>query len=277
MTVVRMLWWLLAVAGVSILGILLSQQRALDPVQNLTLLAASPLEAGLFDLGEPVADFFGGIVNRGELVRENRQLREEVERLQAELAQQEDAALRIQELEGLLEVKKGRPQQTLLVAEVIAQDPGGVKEAIAIDRGAQDGLEEGMVVLSEGASLVGTVTRVLDDFSWVTLVTDPDSAVNAQVLLADSLARGVASGDLRNSLLLDMVPSEADLEEGALVTTSGLGGNYPRALLIGSVVAVDERPQALFQKATLEPAADLSRLETVLVLTSFIPARLQGP
>lgn len=274
---VRMLWWLLAVAGVSILGILLSQQRALDPVQNLTLLAASPLEAGLFDLGEPVADFFGGIVNRGELVRENRQLREEVERLQAELAQQEDAALRIQELEGLLEVKKGRPQQTLLVAEVIAQDPGGVKEAIAIDRGAQDGLEEGMVVLSEGASLVGTVTRVLDDFSWVTLVTDPDSAVNAQVLLADSLARGVASGDLRNSLLLDMVPSEADLEEGALVTTSGLGGNYPRALLIGSVVAVDERPQALFQKATLEPAADLSRLETVLVLTSFIPARLQGP
>ena len=65
--------------------------------------------------------------------------------------------------------------------------------------------------------------------------------------------------------------------EGSLVTTSGLGGNYPRALLIGSVESVEEQPQAPFKQAVIEPAATLSSLETVLVLTSFRPARLEGP
>ncbi len=274
---IRVLWWLLAVTGVSLLSILLSQQRALDPVQNLSLRLTSPLENGLRDFAEPIADFFEGVANRGDLVRENERLRQQMERLQAELAGQQDARQRLDELQALLAVKQGRPQDTFLAADVIAQDPSSLKEAIAINRGAGDGVEEGMVVLSESGSLVGTVSRAFDDFAWVTLITDPDSVVNAQVQLSGSGARGVVNGDLRRGVLLDMVPPEANLEEGALVITSGLGGNFPRALLIGTIRSIEKKPQAVFQRAALEPTAKLSRLQTVLIITSFIPARLQGP
>jgi hypothetical protein len=89
--------------------------------------------------------------------------------------------------------------------------------------------------------------------------------------------RGVAVGDLRRGIALELLPPDSALTEGSLVTTSGLGGNYPRALLIGSVKSVDERPQAPFKKASVEPMAPLSSLEMVLVLTSFRPARLAGP
>jgi rod shape-determining protein MreC len=233
------------------------------------------MEQGLQGVAEPIADFLEGIFDRGELVRENRRLSEDNERLLSELARLQDAEQRYDELLQLLEVEKGRPQDEFAVANVIAREPSNLRKAIAIDRGVNDGVVEGLPVIAEGGSLVGTVSRAYDDFAWVTLLSDPDSVVNVRVQKAD--ASGLVSGDLRRGLMLDMVPSSAPLEPGLLVTTSGLGGNYPQGFLIGTIESVDNKPQALFQKAVLAPASDLSGLETVLVLTSFTPTRLQAP
>jgi rod shape-determining protein MreC len=277
----RLLWWTLAVGSVGLLSIVLSESRTLDPLQNLSLSVAAPLENGLRELAEPIADFFEGLLSRGDLKRENERLRQELERLQGQVASAEDAQRRALELEEALGVKESRPDDEFVVADVIAQDPSGVKRALAINRGSKDGLDEGMVVLSGRGSLVGTVSRVYEDFAWLRLITDPNSAVNVVVLAegddGNTEARGVAAGDLGGRLALEMVPAEAQITEGDLVTTSGLGGNYPRALVLGSVSSVEDRPQALFKRATLEPAADLSALDTVMVNTSFLPARLAGP
>ncbi len=276
----RLLWWTLAVVSVSLTSIILSENRTLDPLQNLSLTITAPLENGLRDLAEPVSDFFQGLFNRGDLVRENERLRQELERLRAQAAATEDTERRLQELEEALGVKKGQPDSEFVIADVIAQDPSGFKRALAINRGSKDGLDEGMVVLSKSGSLVGTVSIVYDEFSWLRLVSDPSSAVNISVLSGDergSEPRGVATGDLRTGLSLELLPTGAQIAEGDLVTTSGLGGNYPSALLLGSVKSVEDKPQALSKHATLEPAADLSSLDTVLIITNFRPARLSGP
>ncbi len=275
-----MLWWTLAVVSVSLFSILLSENRTLDPLQNLSLTIAAPMENGLRDVADPISDFFRGIFNRGDLVRENERLREELERLQTETAATEDAQRRLQELEEALGVKENRPDDVFVVADVIAQDPSGFKRALAIDRGSKDGLDEGMVVLSKSGSLVGVVSLVYEEFAWLRLISDPNNAVNIAVLTGGeegSEARGVAVGDLRSRLSLEMLPTEAQIQEGDLVITSGLGGNYPRTLLLGSVTSVEEKPQALAKRATMEPAADLSSLDTVLIITNFRPARLEGP
>ena len=206
----RLLWWLLTVVGVGLFSVVLSHQHALDPLENLSLSITSPMGQGLQGAAEPIADFFEGVVDRGDLVRENRLLQAEVARLRAELAGLQDIELRYQELAGLLEVEKGRPQEQFLVANVIGQDSGNLRRTIAIDRGVSDGVEEGMVVLAEGGSLVGTVSRAFDDFAWVTLITDADSVVNA--LVQEANVRGVVSGDLRRGLVVDMVPATAQLQ-----------------------------------------------------------------
>ena len=276
----RLLWWTLAVVSVSLFSILLSENRTLDPLQNLSLTIAAPMENGLRDVADPISDFFRGIFNRGDLVRENERLREELERLQTETAATEDAQRRLQELEEALGVKENRPDDVFVVADVIAQDPSGFKRALAIDRGSKDGLDEGMVVLSKSGSLVGVVSLVYEEFAWLRLISDPNNAVNIAVLTGGeegAEARGVAVGDLRSRLSLEMLPTEAQIQEGDLVITSGLGGNYPRTLLLGSVTSVEEKPQALAKRATMEPSADLSSLDTVLIITNFRPARLEGP
>jgi rod shape-determining protein MreC len=90
--------------------------------------------------------------------------------------------------------------------------------------------------------------------------------------------RAVATGDQRSGIVLDLLPSDAPVQAGDLVVTSGLGGNFPRGLLLlGSIRDVEERPQAPFKSATIEPAATLTGLDTILVLISFKPARLTAP
>ena len=274
----RLLWWTLAVVSVSLTSIILSENRTLDPLQNLSLTITAPLENGLRDLAEPVSDFFQGLFNRGDLVRENERLRQELERLRAQAAATEDTERRLQDLEEALGVKKGQPDNEFVIADVIAQDPSGFKRALAIDRGSADGLDEGMVVLSKSGSLIGTISLVYDEFAWLRLVSDPNSAVNVAVSVDEvgSEPRGVATGDLRSGLSLDLLPTGAQIAEGDPVTTSGLGGNYPPDLLLGSINSVEEKPQALTKRATLEPAADLSSLDTVLIIINFRPARLAG-
>ncbi len=280
----RLLWWALAVVSVSLLSILLSEGGTLDPVQNASLTVAAPIEVGLRQVAEPISDFFEGLLNRGDLLRENEKLREELERAQAQAAASEDAQRRLKELEEALGVKESRPDDVFVVADVIAQEPSGFKRALAINRGSKDGLDEGMVVLSKNGSLVGTISQVYEEFAWLRLISDPNSAVNIAVNIAvlpaareNPEARGVASGSLRGDVSLELLPTEAQIAEGDLVTTSGLGGNYPRALLVGSVKSVEDKPQALSKKASLEPAADLFALDTVLIITNFLPVRLETP
>jgi rod shape-determining protein MreC len=276
----RTLWWTLAIAGMSLISIVLSENRAFDPLQNLSLTAAAPLESAVRDLADPASDFLQGVFDRGDIVRENERLRQELERLQTEMAAGEDARRRVRELEEALGFKQSRPEDQLVAADVIAQDPSGLKRALAINRGSKDGLDEGMVVLSRDGSLVGTVSLVHDDFAWLRLITDPNSAVNVAVQPQGeeaAAARGIAVGDLRAGVSLEMLPTEAAIKQGDLVTTSGLGGNYPRALLLGTVKTIEEKPQAPSKRAVLEPSAQLSALETVFIVTSFKPARLSAP
>src|SRR5712692_10583556 len=299
----RVVWWLLTVVTTSATGIFLSDWRTLDPVQNISLTISSPVEGGLRDIASPVNDLFDGVIDRGDLVRENRELKDAIAHQAAQIAEQQDAQRRVLELEAAVGVKQSRPEDQLLAANVIAEEPSGLKRAIAIDRGLSDGIDEGMVVLSRSGVLVGTVSRAYQDFAWIRLITDPDSAVNAQVNVAvappqpaptsgaavatpsatptpspaPAPVRGVAGGDLRQGIVLDLLPSDSEIAEGTLVLTSGLGGNYPRGLLIGSVKALEQSPQSPFTRATVEPAAELSGLDTVLVLISFRPARLTTP
>jgi rod shape-determining protein MreC len=270
----RTLVWLLAAAFLALITIALSQKGALDPLRNLALTVVSPLERGVRNAAEPVADVLDRVIERQDLEEENRQLRQQIEELRAEIADLREQQTLSQGLEELLKVQESRPDDEFLVARVIAKDPSNLKERIAIDRGRDDGLTEGMVVLSSGNSLVGVVSSVLDDFAWITLITDPNSSVNAMVM--ESRTQGIVSGTLHDGLRMELLPQETEVQPGSTVATSGLGGNFPDALLIGEVVSVQGSPQDIFQKAEVKPAANLPRLESVLVLTSFQPARLDN-
>ncbi len=150
-----------------------------------------------------------------------------------------------------------------------------MRSVIAIDAGRSDGIKEGMIVVTEGRSLVGTISKVFDDYSWVMLITDPKSAVSAVV--QESRAEGVVAGNYDGVLNMEFVGQGALVKEGDFVLTSGIGGGYPPNIVIGRVADVQKTNQDLFQSVQVDHLASLSGLEHTLVLTSFEPQRIEGP
>ncbi|NOR50720.1 MAG: rod shape-determining protein MreC, partial [Desulfuromonadales bacterium] len=111
--------------------------------------------------------------------------------------------------------------------------------------------------------VVGRVVRSSPDFARVLLVTDASSAVAS--LLQGNRARGICRGK-GEQLVFDFVLRQEDVGVGDRVVTSGMGGVFPKGLVIGLVESVDRQEYGLFQAIEVTPAVDFSHLEEVLVL-----------
>lgn len=269
-----MLWTLIMVVG-GVLLVVISRAGVTGPLENAALFVVSPAQEALGDAASPVDEFFDNIGEADDLREENERLRTENEQLASEVASLRESETRLEELRQLLQVKETQPEEEFLAANIFAREPSNLKEMVAIDRGTQDGVQEGMSVLSEGGTLVGSVTKVLDDYSWVTFITDPNSSVSA--MIQETGAQGVVSGSYSRRLSMQFVRQAEAVEEGNTVTTSGLGGGFPPGLVIGRVASLESVRQELFKDVTVEPLARFTQLETVLVLTSFSPRRLEAP
>lgn len=253
-----------------------SRFALLDPVENLALTLASPVQRRLTDAVRPLADLVTDYSDRQRLADENARLRADLERLSVEIARLREQETRVKTLEELLGVRSAFPDETFIAASVSGRSPDALKRVIILNRGASDGVREGMVVLSEGKSLVGHVSGVTANHAWVTLVTDPSSAVSAVV--QESRAAGVVIGTGEGDVMdMQYVRQGQAVHEGDTVMTSGEGGKTPPGLVIGRVTRVQANDQDLFQQITVQPLATLSRLDTVLIMTSFRPQWPETP
>lgn len=214
---------------------------------------------------------FGGFQDAAQLRKENDALRAEVDRLRQQTVQLPELEHENQILREQANYRQSQPDQQMLSARIIGHDPNPLVDAIVIDQGTSAGLSDGMVVVSP-AGLVGRIERAGPSSSKVLLLTDTASAVNAVV--QPSRARGVAEGSESGALFLQLVSQSEALQVGDQVVTSGLGGMYPSGLLVGKVTAVRKTDADLVQQVTVAPAVDLADLESVLVITSFRPSRL---
>jgi rod shape-determining protein MreC len=267
--------WFSVVVVASLLFLAGSRFALFNPLENAALSVTAPLQFALRDIARPLADFVNNLTDINRLSGENQDLREQIERLHAENARLSDSEIELRQLEQFVQVRGTRPDDAFVAAEVFAREPNNLQERIAINRGRSDGLREGMAVLTRQGSLVGAVSRVLDDVAWVTLITDQSSAVSA--VAQDSRTQGVVAGSAGGALTMEFVEETADVKEGDLVLTSAIGGRYPAGELIGQVVHVERTAQELFQSVRVESLADLAGLESVLVLTSFLPQEAGTP
>ena len=271
----RTLVWTGFIAIAAFVLMAASRLTLLDPVENVTLNVTAPIQSTLHDATRPVADWVNNLTDASGLSRDNQALRAENERLTNDLARAREDAVQRQNQSDLDTVRKQFPSDTFLAASVVSRDTSNVRSVVAIDRGQSDGVKVGMIVVTEGRSLVGTVSKVFDGYAWVTLITDPKSAVSA--LVQESRAEGVVAGNYNGALNMEFVGQAAAVKQGDFVLTSGVGGGYPPGIVIGRVSTVQKTDQDLFQNVSVDHLASLSDLDHVLVLTSFTPIRLEKP
>jgi rod shape-determining protein MreC len=263
-----------------------------------------PLQRAFSRVAEATGNLF-------QTVREVRQLRAEVEDLRAQVdaLTLENVSLRdyraeVQSLRALLaftdefsisgylgaDVIGREACDTYPCGEVIGEEPNPYLYYVTINAGSQQGVEAGMPVVSAGGGLglVGRIAEVAPRTSKVQLLTDRESAIAA--LLQTSRVSGLVVGQPDGTLRMEYIPQEGSIgvgdspgsgqgnvSLGDIVLTSGLGGFMPKGLIIGQVTEVQQMDYELFQTAVVRPAVDLSRLELVLVITSFEQIPLEEP
>jgi rod shape-determining protein MreC len=113
--------------------------------------------------------------------------------------------------------------------------------------------------------VVGRVIEVFPNAAKVLLITDPNSGVD--VIVQRTRAQGIMEGRIEESCILKYVKKSDDVQVGDRIITSGLGGIFPKGLLAGKVTKVERKRPGIFQAVEVDPTADLSRLEEVLILS----------
>jgi rod shape-determining protein MreC len=242
-------------------SISLRQQDETNFLESMVLRMTGPVQSGLDGLIGSAADTWGHYLYLVDTAEDNRRLVDDNRTLRAVLAQSDEVRLENERLRLLLEFKEAQEIETL-PARVIAEDASSWFRTVMIDKGSEQGVVEGLpVVVAEG--VVGRVVRSSPRFSRVLLITDASSAVAS--LLQNNRARGVCRGQ-GEQLVFDFVLRQEEVKVGDRVVTSGMGGVFPKGLVVGNVKSVDRQEFGLFQAIEVMPVVDFSHLEEVLVL-----------
>lgn len=234
-----------------------------SPLQSLGQAIFTPVQHVGSALGYSLGSFTDIFEGIDRLKEESRELQKKNLELLSKNAELEQLGAENAELRRNLELlPKGERQ--FIAASVIAKDPSGLQNFITLDKGSDDGLREGMAVVVETGVLVGKVANVFKNSATVTLITNQENVVNVET--SKTAIRGVAKGEHGINITLDMVEQGKELHDGDTVVTSGLGGVYPRGLLLGTLSNIRFSEDKLFQRATISSPVRMSNLRFVFLI-----------
>ena len=188
--------------------------------------------------------------------------------------QVEQLALENKQLRELLSLSK-RLETKGMTAEVLYDAADPYTRKLIINKGLLDGIKASSPVMDEHG-ILGQVTHVLPLVSEVTLVTDREHSI--PVLNTRTGARGVAYGEAGGAPLLELrfMATNADIEVGDILSTSGVDGIYPPGVLVGKVTKVERRAETVFARILCEPVGRVQGARHVMVLEPLsdqLPAR----
>lgn len=231
-------------------------------VESVLVSALSPFQKAITRTMLKTQHLWHSYIGLVNVQAENETLKKEIQALRTENSRLVEVNLRYNRLSGLLETQK-KAKEPMMLANVVGHDSTTWSNVLLVDRGTEKNVGNNMVVVSADG-LVGHVIQSSPKASKVLLLTDFRHSVDA--LVQRTRDRGVVVGRDRSTCLMKYIPLEAEIQVGDRVITSGMGGIFPKGLVIGTVTQVTKREVELYQEALVKPSADLMRLEEVFVI-----------
>jgi rod shape-determining protein MreC len=252
---------LLAVLSLTLLTWKVKNRMPVIMFENAVLSITRPLQQTATWTTQSLRGVWDNYVYLVNVQRDNQRLREETKWLRQENHRYLEAYLQYQRLQRLLNFHEQTPFD-VIAAAVVGRNANSWTEIIYINRGTRDKVAKGFpVVTHEG--LVGQVIHAAPALSQVMLLTDFRSGVDA--LVQRTRASGVVAGRGRHLAELKFLPVGTDLQPGDRLISSGMGGVFPKGLIIGKVRDIHRNGRQT-QQVEIQPSVDFSHLEEVLVL-----------
>ena len=265
---------LLVLAAAAVLSLLPGSpvKKILKPVQ----LVSSPAQSVVKRAGDTLSDFWSAITDGIAIRKENEALKAQIADLRYQLTQNEEAALRYEELKDALHIKDMFSNYDIYGASILSRESDEWFSTIRLNAGTTDGivLEEGnsYPVLDVEMNLVGRVIETSDTESRVLPLLHEGFAVSAKVNAVNGatfMVYGDAELKRKGLCLAKDIDPDARLEAGMEIVTSGDGGLFPEGIPIGVVVSVDNS-NPLQVTATIRPYSQIGKLEDVFIMIPYV-------
>lgn len=257
---------LVGVLFLQVLGLAMQVKRA-NETQDTRLIriwavgTLAPFERALVSVQNSASNVWHNYFYLRGVRAENRELKEEIERLRLDQVRLSEDAAQAHRLQNLLAFKEQYVAKTV-AAQVIGSSGSDQSRVIYIDKGENSGIQRDMAVITADG-IVGKVLFVYPSVAQVLLINDQSSGVGA--ILEKTRLQGVLRGTGNGEVMLERVMSDEDVTVGENILTSGGDQIFPKGLPVGTVSKVG-KGKDLFLNIKIRPAADLSKLEEVLVL-----------
>jgi rod shape-determining protein MreC len=259
---------------VQIVGLAAQVKRPIDPhhpdsgsvrlLRVWTVSLLTPFERAIVSTGHSLRGFWSGYVDLRSVREENRRLRDENQELKIQQALWNQDASQAHRLQALLDFKQHFIHQTV-AAQVIGSSGTETSRVLYLDRGSRDGVKPDMAVITPDG-IVGKISRSFANTSQVLMITDHTSGVGG--LLESSRLHGIVSGTTQGELALRYIMQEENMQKGERVLTSGGDRVFPKGLQVGTISDIGRGGDG-FYSLKLTPAANLNRLEEVLIVTQI--------
>jgi rod shape-determining protein MreC len=271
----RNLTILVGVLFLQVLGLAVQIKRNVENeptrlIRVWTVSTVSPFEKAIVWVQTSSSNLWHNYFYLRGVRQENRDLKAEIERLRIEQVRMSEDAGQARRLQTLLGFKEQFISQTK-AAQVIGSSGSEQSRSIYIDKGWRDGIRPDMAVITADG-VVGKVLRVFGQkpleasTSEVLLINDQSSGVGA--ILEKSRLQGILRGSAAGEVVLEKVMADEQVQPGERVLTSGGDQIFPKGLPVGTVMK-SVAGSDLFLNIKVKPAANLSKLEEVLVITKM--------
>ena len=252
-----------------VMGVSANKSSKLNWLNNILSVPMKPVQGFFTTVGQKVGVTFSYFKDIEAVRKENEQLKIQVAGLKKENRELSVLEVKNEELRQALKLKEQFGDYTILGSNIIAVDPGNWFNVFKIDIGGKEGVKTDAPVVTSAKGLVGRVVSSDATTSNVQTIIDEESAVSGWIAKAGG-GHAIVRGDMqlkeKGLCKMDYIPLEVDVEVGDIIETSGLGGIYPKGILIGEVIEVRKTNSELDRYAIIQPAADFKRLEEVYVL-----------
>ena len=265
---------LLVLAACAILSLLPGSpvKKLLQPVQLVT----APAQSAVKKAGDTLSDFWSAITDGIAIREENKALKEQIADLRYHLTQNEEAALRYEELKDALHIKDTFSNYVIYGAAILSRESDEWFSTIRLNAGAADGivLEAGnsYPVLDVEMNLVGRVIESSDTESRVLPLLHEGFAVAGKVNEVNGatfMVVGDAELKRQGLCLIKGIDPEVRIQPGMEIVTSGDGGLFPEGIPIGVIESVDYS-NPLDVTATLNPYSQIGKLEDVFIMIPYV-------
>lgn len=224
---------------------------------------SNPIQKFFWQMGDKTSDFLAAIVWVNKIKEENNNFYFKNQELLCRIAVLEELEKENEQLKKALDIELNK-EFTIVLAQLIGKDVS--QDFILLDKGAKNGIQENMPVITAQKVLVGKISEVYDNYSKAMLISNKECSFDAKI--EEKEISGIIRGKGNLGIFFDLIPQEANITKDDIILSSNLAGVFPANILVGKVLNIKKNDTDAFQQAEIIPAFNIKDINYFFVVTN---------